>query len=69
MPTSMTPESYLAYSMSSTRIEVAIAQGASERDIRDWCSESLAPVFGGAPIDVLFEGYVAYVRHRGEPGT
>ncbi len=64
IPIAMTMESYLAFAMSSTRIEVAIARGDSERRIREWCEESLPAVFDRGALDVLFVGYVAYVRHQ-----
>jgi ubiquinone/menaquinone biosynthesis C-methylase UbiE len=62
MPIAMTAESYAAYSMSSTRVEAAIARGASERDVRQWCVGALAPLFADAALEIVFEGYIAYVR-------
>jgi len=53
------PEFYLSYAMTETNVAAAIERGASEGDIRDWCSESLAPVFGGEEREVLFRGYFA----------
>jgi len=58
----MTAEAYLEYVLTETGVEIAIAAGTPEPGIRDWCGRSLAPVFGDAPRDVLFDAYVAYVR-------
>jgi hypothetical protein len=60
----MTLDAYLRYVMSETRIELAIAAGAGEMDIREWCGATLARVFGGEPRDVVFDCWFACVRHR-----
>jgi SAM-dependent methyltransferase len=67
VPISMTPDSYLAYAMSETRIELALARGEDETAIRGWCQDTLDDVFRGQPRDVIFDGYVAYVRHKSRP--
>ena len=54
---------YVAYAMSETGVELAIARGEPEADIRNWCEATLADVLGDEPRDVLFDAYVAYVRH------
>jgi len=57
----MTLAAYVRYVMSETGVEMALARGVAEWEIRGWCEHTLAPVFGGAARDVLFEAYVAYV--------
>ncbi len=58
----MSTESYVRYAMSESGVEVAIAGGANEDEIRVWCSRTLDPVFGNEARRVLFDTYVAYVR-------
>ena len=58
----MTADSYLRYAMSETRVGLAIANGATEDAIFTWCRETLADVFGAEEPDVVFDGYVAYLR-------
>jgi SAM-dependent methyltransferase len=55
--------SYVAYAMSETGVELAVARGVPEADIRNWCESTLAGVLSHEPRDVLFDAYVAYVRH------
>jgi SAM-dependent methyltransferase len=59
----MTRESYVAYAMSETGVELAVARGAAEPEIAAWCASTIADVFGVGPRDVLFDAYVACVRH------
>ena len=59
----MARESYVAYAMSETGVELAIARGVPEAEIRSWCEATLADVLGDEPRDVLFDAYIAYVRH------
>ena len=59
----MTRDAYLEYVMSETSVELALARGLAEEDVRGWCRETLDPVFGGPGArDVRFDAYVAYVR-------
>jgi SAM-dependent methyltransferase len=55
-------ESYWRYILSETNIERAIARGAPEREIRDWCRRTIETIFGDATREVLFHGYIAYVK-------
>jgi SAM-dependent methyltransferase len=55
--------SYVAYAMSETGVELAVARGVPEVNIRNWCESTLAGVLSHEPQDVLFDAYVAYVRH------
>jgi SAM-dependent methyltransferase len=57
----MTLPSYVAYALSETGVELAVASGVPEADIRTWCESTLAGVFGDAPREVIFDAYVAYV--------
>lgn len=57
----MTLDSYLAYVMSETSVEQAIQRGVPEAEICDWCQRTLSEVFGNAPLEVLFDAYIAYV--------
>jgi SAM-dependent methyltransferase len=53
---------YVAYAMSETNVEQAIAAGVPEQEIADWCRASLQGIFTTEPRDVIFASYVAYVR-------
>jgi SAM-dependent methyltransferase len=61
----MNLNSYLAYALSETSVELAISRGAAAAEIHNWCLGTLTDVFDEAPEDVLFDAYVAYVRRRG----
>jgi SAM-dependent methyltransferase len=63
VPVPMALQSYVAYAMSETGVELALASGVPEADIRTWCESTLAGVLSHEPRDVLFDAYVAYVRH------
>ncbi|MBI5302615.1 MAG: methyltransferase domain-containing protein [Chloroflexi bacterium] len=58
----MSTDAYGRYVLSETNVERAIARGVPENEIRDWCSRTIAAIFGDAPREVLFTGYVAYVK-------
>jgi SAM-dependent methyltransferase len=64
----MTAAQYVAYAMSETGVELALASGVPEADIRTWCESTLAGVLSHEPRDVLFDAYVAYVRHAMRSG-
>jgi SAM-dependent methyltransferase len=53
---------YLEYVMTEANIAHALRSGASAAAIREWCRDSLAPIFGGSHRRVLFEGYIAYLE-------
>lgn len=61
----MTLDAYLAYAMSETSVEQAILDGTPESEIRDWCERTLAVIFGDAPLEILFDAYIAYVIRNG----
>jgi SAM-dependent methyltransferase len=56
---------YVAYALGETNVEAAIRRGVPETEVRAWCLQTLAPVFGAAPLEVLFDAYVAYVTRAG----
>ncbi len=58
----VSPRFFVDYIMTETNISNAVAHGAKEADIRDWCEASLAPVFAGREREVLFRGYIAYLQ-------
>jgi SAM-dependent methyltransferase len=58
----LTPEFYIEYSMTETSVAAAIARGVPESEIREWCRTTIPEVFGDGPRDVIFKGYIAYLR-------
>lgn len=69
----MTIGSYVAYALSETGVELAVARGVPEAEIKAWCESTLAGILGDSPRDVLFDAYVAYVvpaaSSRRRPGV
>lgn len=59
----MTAAQYVAYAVSESGVALAVASGVPEAQIRTWCESTLSGVLGDEPRDVLFDAYVAYVRH------
>ena len=56
----MTFDAYLRYMLSETNVEDAIARGAcSAEEARDWCRETLRPVFADGEVTVVIPGYIA----------
>ena len=53
----LSPEFYLEYALTETNVAHAIRGGVPRAEIREWCAESLRPVFQGAAREVLFRGY------------
>jgi len=58
----MTLQAYVAYAMSETGVELAVARGVAEADIGAWCEATLSGILDDQPRDVLFDAYIAYVR-------
>jgi SAM-dependent methyltransferase len=58
----MSAESYVRYVMSESGVELAIAQGTDEKEILEWCTRTLHPLFGDEKRGVLFDAYTVYVR-------
>lgn len=61
-PLPMKADAYARYMLTETRVAAAVRRGESLSEIAAWCHASLAEVFGGRTRDVLFRGYVAYLR-------
>ena len=56
----MSFDAYLRYMLSETNVDNAIARGAcTAEQARDWCRETLAPVFAGGQLTVVIPGHVA----------
>ncbi len=62
VPINMSFDSYLPYVMTETSVEEAISRGVPEPEIRSWCARTLHEVFGDTPLEVLFDGYIAWAR-------
>jgi hypothetical protein len=60
----MTAEAYLAYVLTETNVELALSRGADEEAIRRWCAAAIEAIFSGATLEILFDGYAAYVLHQ-----
>jgi SAM-dependent methyltransferase len=55
----LSPEFYVNYMMTETNVDFAIRNGAPAIEIRQWCSDTLGPIFDGQNREVLFRGYFA----------
>ena len=55
----LTPEFYLDYVMTETNVAAAVRRGIPNGEIRQWCRETLGPLWEGRPREVLFRGYYA----------
>ena len=64
----MTAQAYLEYILCGTNVERAIVSGVPEEKIREWCRPALETLFGSTAREVLFSGYIAYVK-RGTHGN
>lgn len=60
----MTAEAYLAYVLTETNVELALSRGADEEAIRRWCAAAIEDIFSGGTLEILFDGYAAYVLHQ-----
>jgi SAM-dependent methyltransferase len=60
----LSPEFYVDYVMTETNIASAMHSGSESSEIRDWCARSLEPVFAGSPREVIFKGYLAWMKAR-----
>jgi SAM-dependent methyltransferase len=56
----LSPAFYLDYVLTETNVSYAIRRGESLAEVRRWCEETLARVFGKSR-EVLFRGYIAYL--------
>ena len=55
----LSPAFYVDYAMTETNVSAAVRRGTPEAEIRSWCEETLSPVWGGVPHQVLFDCYFA----------
>lgn len=62
------PAFYLNYAMTEANVAHAVRNGTPEGEIRRWCADTLAPVFEDREKEVLFRGYIAYMKKRPAPG-
>ena len=58
----MSAAAYEAYMLTETSVAAAVRRGESLEDIRAWCRSTLADVFAGDAREVVFRGYIAYLR-------
>ncbi len=54
--------SYADYILTETNVAHAVQTGTPEADIRSWCLETLAALFGHRSREVLFRGYLVCLR-------
>jgi len=59
IPLTLDPGFHVEYMLTETCVQDAVRRGAALDTIRAWVTETLAPVFGGRPREVLFRGYLA----------
>jgi hypothetical protein len=53
-------DAYLRYMLSEVNVDDAIARGAySAEEARDWCRQTLEPVFADGEVTVIVPGYIA----------
>ena len=58
-------DAYLRYALSEVNVDDAIARGAcSAEQARDWCGDTLTPVFADGSVTVLFPGYIAALARQ-----
>lgn len=58
----MKPDFYLEYALTETSVAAAVARGVPYSEIRDWCAATLPAVFGGPSREVVFRGYILFMR-------
>jgi SAM-dependent methyltransferase len=58
----LTASDYVAYVLTETNVEQAVAGGADVEGVRSWCRDGITPIFGDDAREVQFEGYVVYVK-------
>ena len=62
----LSPAFYLEYVLTETNVAYAVRRGTPIEEIRAWCAQTLAPLFGGRDREVVFRGYLAHlVRAKG----
>lgn len=58
----LTPDFYVSYMLTETNVHQATRGGVAIDAIGEWCTATLAPVFGARPRTVLFRGYLATLQ-------
>lgn len=61
----MTLGDYLRYVLGEAGVDSAIVRGDSAEQARDWCRRTLAEVFQGGDVTVVFPGYLATLAPTG----
>ena len=61
LPLPMTLDAYLDYVMTETNVASA---SVPPTEVRQWCTETLEPVFSRATQQVVFPGYLAWLKRR-----
>jgi hypothetical protein len=65
----MALDAYLRYMLSEVNVDNAITRGAcSAEEARDWCRQTLQPVFADGEVTIVIPGYVATLA-RSQPGS
>jgi SAM-dependent methyltransferase len=65
IPLPMTFDAYLRYMLSEVNVDDAIARGAcGAEEARDWCRQTLTPVFANGEVTVQIPGYTATLTRR-----
>lgn len=55
-------DAYLSYMLSEVNVDTAIARGAcTAEEARDWCQQTLKPVFADGQVTVVIPGYIATI--------
>ncbi len=58
----LTPDFYVSYMLTETNVHQAARGGVAIDTVREWCTATLAPVFGARPRTVLVRGYLATLQ-------
>ena len=65
-PLPMNLDAYLRYVLSESGVYDAVARGVCSDDAaRDWCGETLTPLFSDGELTVIFPGYIATIALSG----
>jgi ubiquinone/menaquinone biosynthesis C-methylase UbiE len=59
----LTPRFYVEYMLTETNVAFALRNGTKYEEIRQWCEETLEPVWQGKSHEVTFHGYYVCLLH------